>query len=55
MVGFAWKDTTRYRTMIEVARETGRALVVSAKLAYLTHKLSATADSPIRPVCDEPA
>jgi ribonuclease J len=54
MVGFAWKDTTRYRTMIEVARETGRALVVSAKLAYLTNKLSALPDSPIRPVCDEP-
>ena len=54
MVAFAWKDATRYRTMIEVARETGRTLVVSAKLAYLTHKLSSLPDSPIRPVCDEP-
>jgi ribonuclease J len=54
MVAFAWKDTTRYRTMIEVARETGRTLVVSAKLAYLTHKLSSLPDSPVCPVCDEP-
>jgi ribonuclease J len=54
MVGFAWKDTTRYRTMMEVARETGRTLVVSAKLAYLTNKLSSLPDAPVRPVCDEP-
>jgi len=54
MVTFAWKDTTRYRTMIEVARETGRTLAVSAKLAYLTHKLSSLPDSTVRPVCDEP-
>ena len=54
MVAFAWKDTTRYRTMIEVARETGRTLVVSAKLAYLLHKLSSLPDAPVRPACDEP-
>jgi ribonuclease J len=54
MVAFAWKDTTRYRTMMEVARETGRTLVVSAKLAYLTYKLSSLPSSPVRPVCDEP-
>ena len=53
MVAFAWKDTTRYRTMIEVARETGRTLVVSAKLAYL-NKLSSLPEAPVRPACDEP-
>jgi ribonuclease J len=54
MVGFAWKDTTRYQTMLEVARETGRTLVVSAKLAYLLHKLNALPDPPARPVSEEP-
>ncbi len=54
MVGFAWKDTTRYQTMVEVARETGRTLVVSPKLAYLLHKLNALPDPPARPVSEEP-
>ena len=54
MVAFAWKDTTRYRTMIEVARETGRTLVVSAKLAYLLNKLSSLPEAAVRPACDEP-
>jgi ribonuclease J len=54
MVGFAWKDTTRYQTMLEVARETGRTFVVSAKLAYLLHKLNALPDPPARPVSEEP-
>ena len=54
MVAFAWKDTTRYRTMIDVARETGRTLVISAKLAYLTNRLSSLPDAPVRPACDEP-
>lgn len=53
MVGFAWKDTTRYQTMLEVARETGRTLVVSSKLAYLLHKLNALPDPPARPVSEE--
>ena len=54
MVAFAWKDTTRYRTMIDVARATGRTLVISAKLAYLLHKLSSLPDAAVRPACDEP-
>lgn len=54
MVSFAWKDTTRYQTMLEVARETGRTLVVSPKLAYLLHKLNALPDPPARPVSEEP-
>jgi ribonuclease J len=39
MVGFAWKDIARYQTMKEVARETGRILVISPKLAYIINKL----------------
>jgi len=39
MVGFAWKDITRYRTMREVAAETGRILVISPKLAYVINRL----------------
>lgn len=54
MVSFAWKDTTRYQTMLEVARETGRTLLVSSKLAYLLHKLNALPDPPARPVSEEP-
>jgi ribonuclease J len=54
MVAFAWKDTTRYQTMIDVARETGRTLVISPKLAYLTHKLSWLPDAPVRPAREEP-
>ena len=54
MVSFAWKDTTRYQTMLEVARETGRTLAVSAKLAYLLHKLNTLPDPPARPVSEEP-
>ncbi|MGQ9572199.1 MAG: MBL fold metallo-hydrolase RNA specificity domain-containing protein [Dehalococcoidia bacterium] len=53
MVGFAWKDTTRYQTMLDVARETGRTLVVSSKLAYLLHKLNTLPDPPARPVSEE--
>jgi ribonuclease J len=55
MVAFAWKDTTRYQTLIDVARETGRTLVISPKLAYLTHKLSSLPDAPVRPAHEEPA
>jgi ribonuclease J len=40
MVGFAWKDVTRFQTMKGVAMETGRTLVVSPKLAYLINKLN---------------
>ncbi len=39
MVGFSWKDTTRFRTMKEVAAATHRTLVVQPKLAYLLNSL----------------
>ena len=39
MVGFAWKDLTRYQTMKKVAERTGRILVISPKLAFLLERL----------------
>ncbi len=39
MVGFAWKDITRYQTMKKVAERTGRVLVISPKLAFLLNRL----------------
>jgi ribonuclease J len=39
MVGFAWKDITRYKTMKTVAERTGRVLVISPKLAFLLNRL----------------
>jgi ribonuclease J len=39
MVGFAWKDITRYQTLKKVAEHTGRVLVISPKLAFLLNKL----------------
>ena len=35
VVDFGWKDTTRFQTILEVARATGRVLAVSPKVAYL--------------------
>ena len=39
IVGFGWKDVTRYETMVKVARQMERTLVISPKLAYLLHLL----------------
>jgi ribonuclease J len=39
IVGFGWKDVTRYETMVNVAQRMGRTLVISPKLAYLLHLL----------------
>jgi ribonuclease J len=39
MVGFAWKDITRYQTMKRVAERNGRILVISPKLAFLLYRL----------------
>jgi ribonuclease J len=39
MVGFAWKDITRYQTMKNVAERTNRILVISPKLAFLLNRL----------------
>lgn len=39
VVGFGWKDVTRYETMVNVAKRMERTLVISPKLAYLLHLL----------------
>jgi ribonuclease J len=39
MVGFAWKDITRFRTMKRVADRSDRVLVISSKLAFLLNRL----------------
>jgi ribonuclease J len=39
VVGFGWKDVTRYETMVNVAQRLDRTLVISPKLAYLLHLL----------------
>jgi len=38
-VDFSWKDTTRYETILEAARASGRQFVINARLAYLLNKL----------------
>lgn len=38
-VDFSWKDTTRYETLREAARRTGRTLVINARVAYALHML----------------
>jgi len=55
MVGFAWKDVTRYQTMKRVAERTGRTLVISAKLAFLLNRLKDRAELDIIQVTDEGA
>ena len=49
MVAFAWKDTTRYRTMMEVARETGRTLVIFSGQARLSDAAAELAPRRPRP------
>jgi len=38
-VDFAWKDTTRYETILEAARKNNRTFVINSRLAYLLNKL----------------
>lgn len=39
MVGYAWKDITRMETMLSVAKQTGRDLVISPRTAFLMHRM----------------
>jgi ribonuclease J len=39
LVDFGWKDTTRFETILKVAAETGRTLVINTKIAYLLYEL----------------
>lgn len=52
-VDFAWKDTTRFQTLQEVAEATDRTLAVSYKLAYVVEQL-ADLQEDLRPVEDYP-
>lgn len=38
-VGFSWKDLTRYQTVLEAAKQTGRTFVISPKTAFLCRHL----------------
>ena len=55
MVGFAWKDITRYQTMKRVAEQTGKILVISPKLAFLLHRLKDIKELDITALSDEKA
>lgn len=55
MVGFAWKDITRYQTLKRVAERTGRTLVISPKLAFLLNRLRDRGELDITPVAGEKA
>lgn len=41
IVDFGWKDTTRFQTILNVAKTTGRTVAVSPKIAYLWNILRA--------------
>lgn len=45
IVDFSWKDITRFQTILNVAKATGRVIAVSPKLAYLWELLRAQAPS----------
>jgi len=55
MVGFAWKDVTRYQTMKNVAERTGRILVISPKLAFLLNRLKSINELDITALSTEKA
>ncbi|MCX6984152.1 MAG: MBL fold metallo-hydrolase, partial [Lentisphaerae bacterium] len=39
IVDFGWKDTTRFQTILNVAKATGRIIAVNPKVAYLWNQL----------------
>lgn len=53
LVDFAWKDTTRFQTLQEVAEATGRTLAVSHKLAYVVKRVAPLQED-LRPVEEYP-
>ncbi|MFQ5891463.1 MAG: MBL fold metallo-hydrolase RNA specificity domain-containing protein [Candidatus Methanofastidiosia archaeon] len=53
LVGFAWKDITRYLTMKKIADENEKILVISSKLAYIIQKLKDFPELNIKDVEDE--
>ena len=55
LISFAWKDTSRYLTVREVAQKTDRMLVISAKLAYAINLLKDHPDSGLGRIDDDPS
>jgi ribonuclease J len=39
LINFGWKDLTRFNTVYQAAKENGRILVISPKLAYLLYEM----------------
>lgn len=39
LIDFGWKDTTRYETILNVAKETDRIFVMNGRLAYILQQL----------------
>ena len=39
LINFGWKDLTRFNTIYQAAKENGRTLVISPKLAYLLYEM----------------
>ena len=39
LINFGWKDLTRFKTIYQAAKENGRTLVISPKLAYLLYEM----------------
>ena len=39
LINFGWKDLTRFNTVYQAAKENGRTLVISPKLAYLLYEM----------------
>jgi len=39
LINFGWKDLTRFNTIHQAAKENGRALVITPKLAYLLYEM----------------
>ncbi|HUK85303.1 MAG TPA: MBL fold metallo-hydrolase [Candidatus Acidoferrum sp.] len=40
LINFGWKDLTRFKTVYLAAKENGRTLVISPKLAYLLYEMA---------------
>ena len=53
MVGFGWKDITRYKTLKRVAEKSGRTLVISSKLACLLSHLKEFSQLHVKDVKEE--
>ena len=39
LINFGWKDLTRFNTVYQAAKQNGRTLVITPKLAYLLYEM----------------